>query len=84
VKAVTLHKSDFVQQNATNTKNNSADFGKIQAMVEWPFPKTTKALRGFLGLTGYYRKFIRGYGSIATPLTAMLRKNAFTWTDSAQ
>jgi hypothetical protein len=61
-----------------------ADLGKIQVMVEWPFPKTIKALRGFLGLTGYYKKFIRSYGSIVAPLTAMLRKNAFTWTNSAQ
>jgi hypothetical protein len=36
----------------------SADPGKIQAMVDWPFPKNIKALRRFLGLTGYYRKFI--------------------------
>jgi len=61
-----------------------ADPGKIQAMVDWPLPKTTKALRGFLGLTGYYRKFIKGYGSIAAPLTAMLRHNSFTWTDLAR
>jgi hypothetical protein len=57
------------------------DPGKIQAMIDWPIPKTTKALRGFLGLTGYYRKFIKDCGSIAIPLTAMLHHNSFTWTD---
>jgi hypothetical protein len=54
-----------------------ADLGRIQAVVEWPFPTNIKALRGYLGLTRYYTKFIKGYDSIAAPLTVMLKKNAF-------
>ena len=52
-------------------------------MQYWPHPKTLKRLCRFIGLTGYYRKFVKNYGKIATPLTALLKKNSFTWTPAA-
>jgi hypothetical protein len=56
------------------------DQSKVAAVQAWPQPKSIKALRGFLSLTKYYRKFIHNYGFIAAPLTTLLKKEAFRWT----
>jgi hypothetical protein len=52
----------------------------IEAMQDWPHSKNIKILHGFLGLTYYYRNFVKNYGKIVAPLTALLKKNSFTWT----
>ena len=60
------------------------DSKKVSAMVQSPKPRNLKAMRGFLGLTGYYRKFIQNYGKIAAPLTKMLKENSFVWSLAAE
>ena len=57
---------------------------KTEAMLQWHIPKSVKALRGFLGLTRYYRKFIQSFGVIEAPLNALLKKEAFQWTSQAE
>ncbi|KAK8918476.1 hypothetical protein KSP39_PZI021744 [Platanthera zijinensis] len=62
----------------------ATDPAKIQVMLDWPTPTSLKKVQGFLGLTGYYRRSIQGYGALARPLTELLKHRSFTWTAAAE
>jgi hypothetical protein len=61
------------------------DSDKVEAVQNWPPPKCFTKVRGFLGLAGYYQKFINQFATLATPLTDMSKKTPeFRWTPQAQ
>lgn len=62
----------------------SMENDKVEAIVQWPRPSNVKQVRAFLGLTGYYRRFIKNYASIAGPLIDLLKKEAFLWGEEAE
>jgi thymidylate kinase len=66
-------------------KGIAPDPDKIRAMVSYPCPRTQRQVRAFLGLTGFYRRFIKGYAEIAGPLTGLTSKNvSFAWGPEQQ
>ena len=68
-----------------NQNGVKPDEGKITAVKEFPVPKTQKNVRQFLGLSGFYRRFLRNYAKIARPLFDLLKKDAkFDWTTECQ
>ena len=61
------------------------DLAKNEAVVSWKPPRNVTEVRSFLGLVGYYRRFVQGFSIIASPLTRLLRKGVkFEWDDKCQ
>lgn len=85
---VNLKKCEFAQTRISylghilSEKGISTDPAKIETIKCWPIPKNVKELRSFLGLAGYYRRFVHHFGSISKCLTDLLKKHTlFVWTD---
>ncbi|XP_065365361.1 uncharacterized protein LOC135958385 [Calliphora vicina] len=58
---------------------------KIESILKWPVPKNIKQVRGFLGLAGWYRRFIENFSTVVFPITEVLStKRKYQWTESAQ
>ena len=80
-KCVLLQKEVNFLGHVVSAKGVSTDPDKIKLIVEWPTPTNLKQLRGFLGLSGYYRKFVRGYSEINRPLNLLTKKDQpYAWT----
>ncbi|KAL0558781.1 hypothetical protein IC582_003363 [Cucumis melo] len=63
----------------------SVDPAKIEAVTGWTRPSTVSEVRSFLGLAGYYRRFVENFSRIATPLTQLTRKGApFVWSKACE
>ena len=61
------------------------DPAKVEAIVNWKPPRNVTKVRSFLGLAGYYRRFVKGFYVIASPITKLLQKRVkFEWTDTCQ
>ncbi|GKA56167.1 putative reverse transcriptase domain-containing protein [Tanacetum coccineum] len=61
------------------------DPAKVEAITNWPRPKTVTEVRSFLGLAGYYRRFVEGFSRLALPLMKLMRKGEkFVWNDERE
>jgi hypothetical protein len=62
----------------------AVDPGKVETVSNWQQPTNASEIRSFLGLAGYYRRFIEGFSKIARPMMELLKEKMFNWTESCE
>ncbi|KAK9091791.1 hypothetical protein Sjap_024968 [Stephania japonica] len=71
--------------HVVNAEGISVDSSKVEAIQKWPTPTMVSDVRSFLGLAGYYRRFVKGFSRIALPLTRLTQKDVeFIWADECK
>ena len=66
-------------------KGVKPDPSKVKAIMEWEVPRNVTEIQSFLGLAGYYRRFVQDFSIVARPLTNLMKKNVqFRWTETCQ
>ncbi|GKF95476.1 putative reverse transcriptase domain-containing protein, partial [Tanacetum coccineum] len=74
-----------VEERGVDNKGIHVDPAKIEFVKDWASPKTPTEIRQFLGLAGYYRRFIKGFSKIAKPMTKLTQKKVkFEWGDKQE
>jgi hypothetical protein len=67
-----------------SAKGVTMDEDKIYVVLDWSVPRTVRVVCAFLGLVGYYRRFIKDFGAITEPLTRLLWKEGFKWSPKVE
>ncbi|GKG00963.1 putative reverse transcriptase domain-containing protein, partial [Tanacetum coccineum] len=80
-----IPKVQFLEGHVIDSQGIHVDPAKIESIKDWTSLNTSMKIRQFLGLTGYYRRFIEGFSKIAKPMTKLTQKNVkFDWDDKAE
>lgn len=86
-----LSKCDFYKEeiqylsHVITKEGIAVDPEKINTIMDWPIPKDVADIRSFMGLAGYYRRFVEGFSRVAYPITSLQKKGrTFKWTPECQ